>query len=154
MQARLLSISLLCHWLHLCKLKLEFLYFSMKFFIQYSVCHTIWELHHYLPVKRHKFWNCFYSPCILLGSLFNVSLLCCNGDIQCYTCFYCCICLDDWLWELLLLLHPKRFQCCKICSGNLYFILIVDLSYDIYEIYCFLHIKLSHFSHLSVFRGL
>ena len=25
--------------------------------------------------------------------------------------------MDDWFWELLLLLHPQRFQFCEVCSG-------------------------------------
>ncbi|KAK4399318.1 protein REDUCED WALL ACETYLATION 1 [Sesamum angolense] len=31
----------------------------------------------------------------LAGPVFDVPLLCCNRDLQCNSCFHCCVCLDD-----------------------------------------------------------
>lgn len=54
----------------------------------------------------------------LTGSVLNVSLLCCGRDIQRYPYLYCCLCLDDWFWKLLLLLCQKGFLCCTFCAGD------------------------------------
>ena len=55
------------------------------------------------------------------GVVSDVPLLCCLGGVQCYSCFHSCIRMDDWIWELLLLLCPQGFQPCKVCSGGLHF---------------------------------
>ncbi|KAJ8573955.1 hypothetical protein K7X08_010466 [Anisodus acutangulus] len=63
-----------------------------------------WE--HFVKAKDEK-----------TGIIFNVSLLCCHGILQCYMSFYSWIRMNDWIWKLLLLLHPQGFQHCKIHSG-------------------------------------
>jgi len=54
----------------------------------------------------------------LTGFVLNVSLLCCGRDIQRNPYLYCCLCLDDWFWKLLLLLCQKGFLCCTFCAGD------------------------------------
>lgn len=57
--------------------------------------------------------NTFYDYLILyigsLGFIFNVPLLRCLRDIQCNTCVHCFLCVDDRIWEFLILLHKERF---------------------------------------------
>lgn len=93
------------------------------------------------------------------GSLLNVSLLCCHWDIQRHSCFYCCLCLDDWFWQLFLLLHSKGFQCCTIFSGYFIYSFIFQLLICLFlavicDVYFVLDIKTWHCSDISVFKGL
>lgn len=53
------------------------------------------------------------------GIISHVPLLCCSRNLQCHTRFYCCICVDDWIWELLILLCQKGFQSSKVCTGTI-----------------------------------
>ncbi|ONM19075.1 Protein REDUCED WALL ACETYLATION 3 [Zea mays] len=52
------------------------------------------------------------------GLVSDVPLFRCLGNIQCNPCVHCLLCLDDWIWEFLILLQEERFQYRKICSGT------------------------------------
>lgn len=41
----------------------------------------------------------------ITGVVPNVPLFCCIGDIQCYSCVHSSLCMDDWIWQFLLLLY-------------------------------------------------
>jgi hypothetical protein len=34
------------------------------------------------------------------GPVFDIPLFRCHRNIQFNSCFHCCLCLDDWIWEL------------------------------------------------------
>lgn len=51
------------------------------------------------------------------GIIFDVPLLCCKRNLQRNSSIHRCICLDDWIWKLFILLCPQGFQLGKVCTG-------------------------------------
>lgn len=64
-------------------------------------------------VNIKLFWLDFFVFTFVVnifpGFILIVPLFCCCWNIQCNKNLHRCLCLDDWIWELLLLLRTQGF---------------------------------------------
>lgn len=122
--------SLLFFMMHTCHVWCLFLKFSLYVLFK-ILCHsssilasptTCWMSYLvFAELKSLVVLYSIYTPPVQLfdlqGTISYVPLLWSARILQRNSGFHSCICLDDWIWQLLILLHPERFQPWSFCTG-------------------------------------